>query len=207
MIDRIQWLGHGSFRVEGPPLIYINPWRIARTAFHADVILISNDQYDHCSPADIDKLCGPHTLIITNANTAAVLDYDNTMILRPWQSVNIGSARITAIPAYTFTRHNPVSRGGLGFIISMDYYDIYYAGSTDVVPELGRIQADVAILPVGAGQGTMPLDRTVDLINQMHPSWVIPSHWGTNGGTYLDAQALARALDSETNVVLYDQAH
>jgi L-ascorbate metabolism protein UlaG (beta-lactamase superfamily) len=199
MIDRIQWLGHGSFRIEGPPLIYINPWRISRNASHADVVLITNDQYDHCSPADVDKLRGPHTQIIANPSAAAMLGSECT-VLRPWQSLNVGAARITAVPAYTFTNHHPVSRGGLGFIVSLDYYDTYYAGCTDVVPELGCIHADIAILPVGEDEGTMALDRTVDFVNRMHPSWVIPSH-----GTHLDAQALARALDGQTNVKMFEK--
>ncbi|MBN2303060.1 MAG: MBL fold metallo-hydrolase [Anaerolineae bacterium] len=201
MIDRIQWLGHGSYRIQGPPLIYINPWRIARAAFHADVILISNDQYDHCSPADVFKLCGPQTVIIGNPGAAAVLG-DNVIVLRPWQSYLAGDARITAVPAYTFTNHHPVSKGGIGFIVSIDYYDLYYAGVTDIVPELNSIQADIAVLPVAAGPGTMTLDRTVDWVRRTRPGWVLPSHWGTVGGTYLDAQALDRALGNEAKVVL-----
>jgi L-ascorbate metabolism protein UlaG (beta-lactamase superfamily) len=200
MIDRIQWLGHGSFRIQGPPLIYINPWRIARSAFHADVILITNDQYDHCSPADVAKLRGPDTLVVANAAAAAVLGDDIT-VLRPWQSLNVGDARLTSVPAYTFTDHHPVSKGGLGYIISLGYYDIYYAGITDRVPELENIRADVAILPLAAGG----LERTVDLVKQMQPAWVVPSHWGTLGGTHHDVRALARALDEDTNVVMPEQ--
>lgn len=200
MIDRIQWLGHGTFRIQGPPLIYINPWRVARAAFHADAILVSNDQYDHCSPADIDKLRGPHTQLIGNARVAALLDAD-VLVLRPWQSVNLGAARVTAVPAYTFTHDHPVSEEGLGFVISIDYYDIYYAGSTDIVPELGRIRADIALLPVAAGRGTLTLERTVDLVRTMQPGWVIPSHWGMQGGTLVEVQALERALDGHTKFV------
>ncbi|NDJ77043.1 MAG: MBL fold metallo-hydrolase [Chloroflexi bacterium] len=201
MIDRIQWLGHGSFRIQGPPLIYINPWRVARSAFHADVILVTNDQYDHCSPADIQKLRGPDTIIVGNPAASMCLDGDVTL-LRAWQSINAGPARITAVPAYTFTDHHPVSKGGVGYVISIDYFDIYYAGSTDVVPDLGHVQADIAILPVAAGQGTMSVDRTVDLVHQMKPHWVIPSHWGTIGGTKLDVHALARALDGQTTFIV-----
>lgn len=200
MIDRIHWLGHASFRIEGPPLVYINPWRIARTAFHADVILVSSDDYDHCSPADIEKMRGPHTAVIANPGAAAALGGKIT-VLRPWQSVNVGSARITAVPAYTFTAHHPVSKNELGFVISIDYYDIYYAGRTDIVPELGHIHADVAILPVAAGQGTLTLERSVQLVDLMKPGWVIPSHWGTLGGTHLDVHALARSLGDRAKFV------
>lgn len=201
MIDRIQWLGHAGFRIEGPPLIYINPWRIARTAFHADVILVSQDNFDHCSPADIQKLRGKDTVVIANPTAALTLPGE-VVVLRPWQSINLKDARITAVPAYTFTDHHPVSKNELGFVVSIDYYDIYYAGCTDIVPELGHIQADVAILPVAAGQGTLTLESTLDLVASIKPSWVVPSHWGTQGGTRLDVQALERALGDQTKFVL-----
>ncbi len=203
MIDRIQWLGHAGFRIQGPPLIYINPWRIARNVFHADAILVTNDEYDHCSPADIAKLRGPDTVVVASPMAAACLD--DAMVLRPWQSLNVGPARITAVPAYTFTNHHPISKGELGFVISLDYYDIYYAGITDLVPELENIRADVAILPVAAGQGAMNQEQLVDLVRVLQPSWVIPSHWGTNGGTRHDVHALARALQDEAEVVLFEE--
>lgn len=201
MIDQIHWLGHASFRIEGPPLIYVNPWRVARTAFLADVILLSNDQYDHCSPADVEKLRGPNTVIVGNAQAASIIG-SHVVVLRPWQSLNIGAARITAVPAYTYTNHHPVSKGGLGFMISIGYYDIYYAGCTDFVPELNRIRADVAILPLAAGEGTMSMDNLAALARSVNPSWVIPSHWGSMNGTQHDVQALARAIQpGESEVV------
>jgi len=200
MIDRIQWLGHGSFLIQGPPLITINPWRVARTAFHPDAILITNDLYDHCSPGDIDKLRGPQTMIIANPAASHVLG-NGALLLRSWQSVNVSGARVTAVPAYTHSDYYPASKGGLGFVISIDYYDIYYAGTTDFVPELERIRCDVAILPLSAGPGTLDLERTVELVRALQPRWVIPSHWGTFGGTLLDVQALERALGSLATVV------
>ncbi len=138
MIDRIQWLGHGSFRIQGPPLIYINPWRVARSSLFPDAILVSNDQYEHCSPGDVEKLRGRDTIVVSNHGAAAVIGSDS-LVLRPWQSMNIGAGRVTAVPAYTFTDHHPVSKGGKGFVISIDYFDLYYASSTDYIPELHTI--------------------------------------------------------------------
>jgi L-ascorbate metabolism protein UlaG (beta-lactamase superfamily) len=200
MIDRIQWLGHAGFRIEGPPLIYINPWRVARNAFHADVILVTNDLFDHCSPADVEKLRGPQTQVIANPGAADVLG-EGITVLRPWQCLNAGEACITAVPAYTFNDHYPVSRSGMGFIISLGHYDIYYAGVTDLVPELERVHADIAILPVAAGQGTLNADRAAQLVDHLRPAWVIPSHWGTLSGTRLDVQVLERALQGRAEVV------
>jgi L-ascorbate metabolism protein UlaG (beta-lactamase superfamily) len=204
MIDQIQWLGHASFRIQGPPLIYINPWRITRNAFHADVILISNDQFDHCSPADVEKLRGPDTVVIANEYAAASLG-EGVTVLRAWQCKTIGDACITAVPAYTFTDHYPVSKGGLGFVISIGFYDIYYAGPTDWLPELERLRADIAILPVAAGPGTLDLDRMRALVDVMRPEWIVPSHWGTFAGTYLDVQACERALAGDTKVAAFEK--
>lgn len=200
MIDRIQWLGHGSFLIQGPPLIYVNPWRVARTPFLPDAILITNDLYDHCSPADVEKLRGPQTTIITSPAASLALN-DGALLLRSWQSVNVGDARVTAVPAYTTTDFYPASKGGLGFVITLDYYDIYYAGVTDFVPELSKIRCDVAILPIAAGPGTLNLERAVELVRSLQPRWVIPSHWGTFGGTVIEVQALERALRGLAMVV------
>jgi L-ascorbate metabolism protein UlaG (beta-lactamase superfamily) len=204
MIDQIQWLGHASFRIQGPPLIYINPWRITRNAFHADAIIVTNDLFDHCSPADVEKLRGPETVVLASAHAADALSGD-VIVLRPWQCMNIGEACITAVPAYTFTDHYPVSKGGLGFVVSIDYYDIYYAGVTDWLPELERLRADIAIVPIDAGPGTLDQDGMETLVDVMEPEWVIPSHWGTFGGTHLDVHAWDHALDGKAKVAAFDK--
>ncbi len=200
MIERIHWLGHASFRVEGPPLIYINPWRVARSAFHADVILISSDQYDHCSPADVEKLRGPQTVVLANERVAQTLG-EGVTVLRPWQSFNVGPARITAVPAYTYSEHHPISHEELGFIISIGYDDIYYTAYTDLVPELDYIHADVVIVPLLSGQGALSVERAAALARKVGARWVVPSHWGLQGGTHYDVQALARELSDEAEVV------
>ena len=74
MIERIEWLGHASFRIQGSPLIYIDPWRVARNAPCANIILITHDHYDHCSPPDVEKLRGPNTVILANSMAGAVLE-------------------------------------------------------------------------------------------------------------------------------------
>ena len=204
MIDHIQWLGQASFRIQGPPLVYINPWRIARNAFLADVILVTNDLFDHCSPADIEKLRGPDTLVVANPGAAELLG-EGVTVLRPWQCINSGQACITAVSAYTLNEHYPVSKGGLGFIISLGHYDIYYAGVTDLVPELETVHADIVILPIAAGPGTLNTDSAVQLIDMLKPKWVIPSHWGTFGGTRLDVQVLERALNGRAEVVDFEK--
>ncbi len=185
MIERIEWLGHGSFRIQGLPLIYIDPWRVARNAFHADIILVTHDHYDHCSPADVEKLRGPGTVVISNNPVTSILK--DVTLLRPWQVVNVERVCIKAVPAYN--SHHPKEFDGLGFVISLDHYDIYYAGDTDLIPEMSTIHPDIAILPIG-GRQTMDVMNAVEAVRRLRPRWVIPSHWGTTseGGSAIDAR-------------------
>lgn len=194
MIERIEWLGHASFRIEGLPLIYVDPWRVPKTAFHADIILITHDHYDHCSPADIEKLSGPGTRIIGNNMSTLLLG--EVTELRPWQVMNIDNVSIKAVPAYN--SHHPKEFGGLGFVVSLDQHDIYFAGDTDVIDEMSSIHPEIAVLPIG-GRQTMSVTDAVEAVRRLRPQWVIPSHWGTSleGGSALDAKIFKDYVERE----------
>ena len=204
MIDRIQWLGHGSFVIQGPPIIYLNPWRVARNVFHADVILISHEHFEHCSMADVEKLRGPDTLVIGSERVAR--EIPDCTVLRPWQSLSIDRASFKAVPAYSPNdwRH-PITDGGLGFIISLNLYDIYYAGDTQIIPEMARIRPDIAILPID-GRGTLSVEDAVEVVKEMRPRWVIPSNWGSlDGGSRVDVLTLREQLRDLAEVLVPEQ--
>ncbi len=206
MINRIQWLGHSTFRIQGPPLIYIDPWRMPRSACLADVILVSSDRYDHCSPADVSKLQGPHTRIVANAAAAKLLGGEGAVqVLRPWQSLNIGRVRITAIPARVpgIKPYLPDSEN-VGYLLSLDYYDIYYAGDTVVIPDMARLRPDIAILPLG-GDSAMSVSAAVEAVKILRPRWVIPGHCSGKGSSYLDIRAFQQAVGSHAEVMFLKQ--
>jgi L-ascorbate metabolism protein UlaG (beta-lactamase superfamily) len=203
MIERIEWLGHASFRIQGMPLIYIDPWRVARNAFHADLILVTHDHYDHCSPADVEKLRGPGTTVVANSMAASILGGEVT-VLRPWQMITIDKVCIRAVPAYN--SHHPQQFGGLGFVISLDHYDIYYAGDTDVIPEMSSLRPDIAILPIG-GRQTMNYQDAIEAVRRLKPRWVIPSHFGTSseGGSALDVRLFEEGIQGLATLVMPDR--
>lgn len=206
MIEQIQWLGHGSFMIQGPPLIYINPWKVIRAAFHADAILIGHDHYEHFSLADIDKLRGEHTKVISNEAVAA--EINDVTVLKPWHTVSIDRAGIKAVPAYsTEDMHHPPEAGGLGFVISLNYYDIYYAGDTGVIPEMANIRPDIAILPID-GDGTLTVQQAAQLVDEMRPRWAIPCNWGTiiDGATIRDAQEFKSLVGGRAEVIIPQKA-
>ncbi len=206
MLERIHWLGHGSFFIDAAPRIYVNPRRIPRTDQPADIILIGHDHHHQFSPADVEKLSSTHTLILGNERVRRELP--RTTVLRPWQSVSFGRACIKAVPAYSLNDSRyPREHGGLGFIISINYYDIYYAGDTQIIPEMAQIHPDIALLPID-GRGTLTVSEAAQVVHQMRPRWVIPYNYGSSvsGATRIDAQRLAREVGAAAQVILPDMA-
>ncbi|MFN7208894.1 MAG: MBL fold metallo-hydrolase [Aggregatilineales bacterium] len=202
MLDRIEWLGYASFRLMGDPIIYIDPWRITRPDHVADAILISHDHYDHCSPADIAKVCGAHSQIIASRSAAAQLE--GALSARPWQVFKVGRALIRTVPAYNAA--HPQALEHLGFVIGLDHYDLYYVGDSGVIPEMAKLQPDIVILPIG-GAHSMTLSAAIEAVRLMRPRYVIPSHWGSahEGATLLDARALAEQIGDLAEVIIPQQ--
>ena len=204
MIHDIQWLGHSSFILKASPSIALNPWRVAERAL-MDFILVSHEHYDRFSPPDIQKLSGPRTQVIANERIAQLMD--GVTVLRPWQSLAFDTCRITAIPSYSTSnpRHSR-ERGDLGFLISLDDYDLYYAGDTDLIPEMSRLHPDVVILPID-DNGTLSVERAAQAVSILRPSIVIPCNWASNGRVSLsDALRLQRLVGEEAKVVIPQQS-
>ena len=207
MLDRIRWLGQSSFLLQGPPLIYIDPYGISRSAFLADVILVSRASYEYCSPADIRKLLGPGTQVIGDEAVDALLDDISVNVVRPWQSVTMDRVRITAVPHGQTDNDQAATPSGTGFLISLDYYDVYYAGDTAQVPETIPLRPDVAIIPIrNAASGLMSIEQAVRAVEILKPRWVVPSQWSTaSGGGYLDLRAFQAAVGDLADVVVPEQ--
>ena len=72
MIKDIHWLGHDTFKIVGEKVIYTDPFNIKKKDT-ADIILITHEHYDHCSPEDVKALQGPKTVIVATPDCAKKL--------------------------------------------------------------------------------------------------------------------------------------
>lgn len=202
MIDRIKWQGHSSFIIDGEPKIQIAPWRVVTGERAPRLILIGHDHFDHCSPADVEKIRDSKTVLVGNEAVARVIE--GTIVLRDWQSISVDRANVKAIPAYSpqDARH-PRSQNGLGFVISIDYYDIYYVGDSQIVPEMEYVRPDILMLPID-GYGRLTVSEALQLVAILKPRWAIPYNWGGAGeeATVLDAQSFKAQASIETEVLL-----
>ena len=175
---------------------------MVKTDVSPDLILLGHDHYDHCSPADVEKIRGENTIVVGSESAGRVIP--GTQVLREWQSINVGRANIKAIPALSSRdpRDQKVD-GRLGFLISLDLYDIYYVGETDTVSATSYLKPDIILLPID-GYGRLSVTDAVRLVEAMRPKWAIPYNWGGAGeeATQLDAQSFQSQVSGGTEVLL-----
>ncbi len=204
-LARLTWLGHSSFRFDGPPTIYFDPWKLPPDAPPADLILISHEHHDHCSPDDVRAIRGEQTVIVANASAAKKLEGPVT-ILRPGESTQVGEVQIHAVPAYNVNkRFHPRGANHIGFVVQVGGVRLYHAGDTDHIPEMADITCDIALLPV-SGTYVMTADEAVAAARAIQPRVVVPMHWGAGvAGTQDDARRFEQQWSGKT--VIMPQPH
>jgi L-ascorbate metabolism protein UlaG (beta-lactamase superfamily) len=192
MVKNIHWLGHDTFKITGEKVVYTDPFKVKKTDI-ADIILITHEHYDHCSPDDIKKLQGPETVIVAPADCAAKLK-GNIKIVKPGDMIHVSGIRIEVVPSYnTNKQFHTKDRGWVGYIVTVSGERIYLAGDTDYIPEMASFRADIALLPV-SGTYVMTADEAVQAALDIKPKIAIPMHYGSIVGSGDDAKKFAEKL-------------
>ncbi len=200
MTENIHWLGHDSFRIDGEQIIYIDPWKLPKGAPEADLILITHDHHDHCSPSDVAKVRKEDTVVITIPAAASKLKGD-VRVVKPGESLTVKDVLIETVPAYNINKpFHPKAAGHVGFIVTVGDQRIYHAGDTDLIPEMDDIDANVALLPV-SGTYVMTADEAARAADKIKPKVAIPMHFGEIVGSERDAERF-RDLSSVEVVIL-----
>lgn len=195
MLERIHWLGHDALRIDGPPTIYFDPYKLSAGNPKADLILISHDHSDHCSPEDVAQIQGEDTVIVTIAPAADKLSGDIRLV-KPGSSLTVKGVPIEAVPAYNLNKFrspgepfHPKEEGHVGFVITLDEKRIYHAGDTDPIPEMADLEdIDIALLPV-SGTYVMTAQEAVEATEVIRPKVAVPMHVGRGIGS-MDATQL-----------------
>jgi L-ascorbate metabolism protein UlaG (beta-lactamase superfamily) len=206
MIENIHWLGHDTFRIENDKTIYTDPIKLKGSPPKADLILITHDHFDHCSPDDVAKLVKEDTVIVTIAAAAQKLKGD-VRVVKPGESLVVHGIPIETVPAYNVNKFrspgvpfHPKESGHVGFIFTVAGQRIYHAGDTDAIPEMDDIEADIALLPVG-GTYTMTADEAAQAANRIKPKVAIPMHHSDIVGSVKDAQRFADLCHMEVVIL------
>ncbi|MFQ5531939.1 MAG: MBL fold metallo-hydrolase [Candidatus Nanoarchaeia archaeon] len=142
----IKCLVHAGFMVKNYRIIYIDPYQIKEPSEEekADLILITHSHYDHCSIVDLQKIVKEGTKIVITADCQSkITRFDvpiDIEIVEPFQELDFGNVKISAMPAYNIYKHfHPKDEGWVGYLIKMNDVLIYHSGDTDVIPEMNKL--------------------------------------------------------------------
>ncbi len=205
-IDLNSWLIHSqtqTFLLDPwlvDPLVFFGlPWFIRlqhrqpspftpATLPKIDGILLSQGQPDHCHPPTLQRLDKqiPVFAAPTAARVARSLGFMRVQALDPWQSVQWGDLRITAVPGAPL---GPVRE--LGFLLeelptqTRLYYEPHLS-QPDIRPRLQQEFAPIhtLLIPVVGqifpllGEVIMGPERALQVVAALHPQQVIPTAMG-----------------------------
>jgi L-ascorbate metabolism protein UlaG (beta-lactamase superfamily) len=205
ILKRIHWLGHDSFRIDGDVVIYLDPWKLPIESPEADLILVSHDHFDHCSPEDVELVRGDDTLLAANPSSVPNLKLP-VRIMHPGEMLEHRGVTIEALPAYNIGKaFHPKGADHLGFILTIDGERVYFSGDTDVIPEMKGLTCDVALLPV-SGTYVMTAEEAAEAVGVIETRVAIPMHYGAGVvGTIEDALKFKEL--SDVPVVILEREH
>lgn len=189
----VEWLGHDCFKIKNDRIIYFDPFQIEENE-KADLILITHEHYDHCSPKDIEKIVKPETSIVAISSCKNSLEKIGKKIkeivyLRPNEKKDLSGILVETIPAYNVNKNfHPKTDGKVGYVITLNGKRIYHAGDTDLITEMSSLgKIDIVLLPV-SGTYVMTAEEAAKAVQVIKPKIAIPMHYGKIIGDKSDAE-------------------
>lgn len=198
----IKWLGHDAFEVKWrDKTIYIDPFQISGRE-KADLVLVTHEHYDHCSPQDIDRIYGDKTKIVCNSATAKKLGGKSKIVVEAGESVEVDGIKIRAVPAYNTNKPFHPRGAGIGFLVELGEKTLYHAGDTDFIPEMKSLsgKVDIAMLPV-SGTYVMNAREAAKAAETIKPGIAIPMHYGSIIGSREDAEHFRELYTGKTAIL------
>jgi L-ascorbate metabolism protein UlaG (beta-lactamase superfamily) len=181
--DFLKWTGQAGFHFEEKGVtVWIDPFQIPEGSKHADLIFITHSHQDHLSPADLQKITDQKTSFVAPDETAAKLQgYRNITKVKPGEKgKNVLGISFETIAAYNVhpkkLQFHPKSNNWVGYVIETNGKRIYHAGDTDMVNEMEKVDADLALLPCG-GTYTMDIDEMIEGTKKIRAKNFAPIHY------------------------------
>lgn len=212
----VDWLGHSAFRVKDAGLtVYLDPYQLPRGLEPADLILVTHEHFDHCSPQDLAALRKDDTKVVAPAVAASCASRGGEVVeISPGSIIEVRGVRIRGVPAYNVNKFrspgrvfHPKEDGRVGFVLEIGGVKIYHAGDTDNIPEMAELAGlgiDVALLPV-SGVYVMTPEEAVEAVKTIKPKMAVPMHYGAIVGSMREAERFKELASSITEVVVLEK--
>ncbi len=104
------------------------------------------------------------------------------------ETISVGDVELTGVRAVHDgyrDRHRGAEIEPLGYLIRRGGRTVYFAGDTDLFPEMSELgPVDVALLPIwgwgpSVGAGHLDPERAARALEMVRPRLAVPIHWGT----------------------------
>jgi len=175
LIKNIRWLGHEGFLINEKPITYINPYKLGFPDI-GDLVLITNDQDNHCSPDDIKWIRKGSTIIIGPSECAAKFQGDVRSV-KPGDTISAKGASIAILPAFKKGKDNKKEYQGVGFNITFSNgLRVYHTGDTALIPEMQSGMTDILLIPIREDLISLT-SEAAEIVNKIKPKIAIPMNW------------------------------
>jgi L-ascorbate metabolism protein UlaG (beta-lactamase superfamily) len=154
-----------------------------------DVVVISHLHLDHLDVPSLRALGTDLPLVVPRGAGRFMrrLGFTQVEELAPGQSVVVKGVSIRGTRAEHSGFRPPFgpTAEALGYVLEVGSESVYFAGDTDLFPEMVDLAGvDLALLPVWGwgprlGPGHMDPDRAAEALNVIRPRLAVPIHWGT----------------------------
>lgn len=212
----VSWVGHATVLIQirdkvfiTDPLFtdhigmvikrYIGPGLNPSLLPKVDFTLISHIHFDHFSFGSLDMLPKNGTLVIPLGllRYTPDLGFRGLRELKPWESVEEGGVRVTAVPVQHFSGRYGIDnawlgeKGYTGYVIEYWGTTVFVGGDTGYHPELfkeigRRFRIDVALLPIAPGSLTELGGRVhvgprgaIAIMQDLRATYMVPMHHRT----------------------------
>jgi len=156
-----------------------------------DLVLISHLHLDHLDRLSLARLDPEPEIVVCpgGAGLARSWGWQRVMELAPGERHRVGDVVVTATPAAHPGARPPFGPRGtaVGYLLEAGETRIYFAGDTDLFPEMRSLvsgELDVALVPIGGwgprlGAGHLDPTRAAEAVVRLGPRYAVPIHWGT----------------------------
>jgi len=194
-VPGLRWLGHATILLDGPPAVYVDPWRLEgrKGLPRAGLVLLTHAHFDHASPEDLVRVAGERTLVAGPVDALLRAGAKGGRAVTAGERVERDGVRATAIPSHDRDGgfHPPGS--GVGWIVEGAGPRLLHAGDAGVAPPRADPPPLVIALPVCGGT-VLDAEAAADAAAASGARFALPIHWGDLQGGYADAVRFRDAL-------------